>query len=137
LGRGGPQVSALAHALGELAAAWGYSPAQLALAWLLDHGTDSVPIPGTRHIDRLDENAAAADIKLSDAQRTQMAAMLAAHPVAGAAKSRSKVACSTGSPGQFLPFGALKWATGQCPWLKLTCSQQKRRRLGEPFIINI
>lgn len=74
---------ALANALGELAAAWGHSPAQLALAWLLDQGTDIVPIPGTRHIDRLDENVAAAHITLSDAQRTRMAEMLAAHPVAG------------------------------------------------------
>ena len=37
--------------------------------------------------------------------------------------------------GQFLPFDAPTWATGQCPWLKLTCRQQKRRRLVEPFII--
>lgn len=74
---------ALADALGELAAAWGHTPAQLALAWLLDQGTDIVPIPGTRHVERLDENAAAAHIKLSGAQRTQLAAMLAAHPVAG------------------------------------------------------
>lgn len=74
---------ALADALGELAAAWGHSPAQLALAWLLDQGMDIVPIPGTRHIDRLDENVAAAHIALSDAQRARMAEMLAAHPVAG------------------------------------------------------
>lgn len=74
---------ALADALGELAAAWGHSPAQLALAWLLDQGMDIVPIPGTRHIDRLDENVAAAHIALSNAQRTRMAEMLAAHPVAG------------------------------------------------------
>ncbi len=74
---------ALADALGELATTWGYSPAQLALAWLLDQGPDIVPIPGTRRIERLDENAVAASIKLSDAQRAQMAAMLAAHPVAG------------------------------------------------------
>ena len=74
---------ALADALGELAAAWGHSPAQLALAWLLDQGEDIVPIPGTRRTERLDENVAAARIQLSDAQRNQLAAMLAAHPVAG------------------------------------------------------
>ncbi|WP_290640668.1 aldo/keto reductase [Aquabacterium sp.] len=74
---------ALADALGELATAWGYSPAQLALAWLLDQGTDIVPIPGTRRIERLDENAASASIQLSDGQRNQMSAMLNAHLVAG------------------------------------------------------
>lgn len=74
---------ALADALGALAAAWGHSPAQLALAWLLDQGADIVPIPGTRRIERLDENVAAAHIQLSHAQRSQLAEVLAAHPVAG------------------------------------------------------
>jgi aryl-alcohol dehydrogenase-like predicted oxidoreductase len=42
------------------------TPAQLALAWVLAQGEDIVPIPGTRRIARLEENAAAADIELSD-----------------------------------------------------------------------
>jgi aryl-alcohol dehydrogenase-like predicted oxidoreductase len=46
----------------------GCTPAQLALAWLLHQGDDVVPIPGTRHARRLDENAAAADVELSDEQ---------------------------------------------------------------------
>ncbi|MGE5450473.1 MAG: aldo/keto reductase [Acidobacteriota bacterium] len=74
---------ALADALRELATAWGHTPAQVALAWLLDRGKDIVPIPGTRRIERLDENAAAAQIAFSDAQRAQLAELLAAHPVAG------------------------------------------------------
>ena len=40
------------------------SPAQLALAWLLHQGDDIFPIPGSRKRERLDENAAAADIEL-------------------------------------------------------------------------
>jgi aryl-alcohol dehydrogenase-like predicted oxidoreductase len=44
------------------------TPAQLALAWLLHQGDDVVPIPGTRRIKYLEENAAAADIELSDEQ---------------------------------------------------------------------
>ena len=40
------------------------TPAQLALAWLLHQGQDIFPIPGTRRIDRIDENASAAKIKL-------------------------------------------------------------------------
>jgi len=43
-------------------------PGQVALAWLLAQGDDIVPIPGTKRIDRLEENAAADLIKLSKAQ---------------------------------------------------------------------
>jgi len=41
------------------------TPAQLALAWLLHQGDDVVPIPGTRSIEHLDANLAAAEIRLS------------------------------------------------------------------------
>ncbi|MFF8092528.1 aldo/keto reductase [Streptomyces sp. NPDC016675] len=53
--------------LKELAAAKGIAPAQLALAWLLAQGEDIVPIPGTRSAKRLEENAGAADVRLTDA----------------------------------------------------------------------
>jgi aryl-alcohol dehydrogenase-like predicted oxidoreductase len=46
----------------------GCTPAQLALAWLLHQGDDVVPIPGTRHARRVDENAAAVDVELSEDQ---------------------------------------------------------------------
>jgi aryl-alcohol dehydrogenase-like predicted oxidoreductase len=48
--------------------AWnkGTTAAQLALAWLLTRGKHVVPIPGSRRIERLEENAAAADVSLSD-----------------------------------------------------------------------
>jgi aryl-alcohol dehydrogenase-like predicted oxidoreductase len=52
--------------LTELATAKGIEVAQLALAWLLAQGDDIVPIPGTRSPERLAENAAAADVQLSD-----------------------------------------------------------------------
>src|SRR4029453_19198679 len=55
----------LVNAVKELAERRGCTAAQLALAWLLDRGDDIVPIPGTRRIARLDENAAAAYITLS------------------------------------------------------------------------
>ncbi|HWJ72243.1 MAG TPA: aldo/keto reductase [Kaistia sp.] len=51
--------------LGELAEARGMTVSQLALAWLLAQGDDIVPIPGTRRIERLEENLAAADVTLS------------------------------------------------------------------------
>jgi aryl-alcohol dehydrogenase-like predicted oxidoreductase len=42
----------------------GATPAQLALAWVLGRGEDVVPIPGTRRIERLKENAGALSIRL-------------------------------------------------------------------------
>jgi aryl-alcohol dehydrogenase-like predicted oxidoreductase len=48
-----------------LAAARQVTAGQLALAWLLAQGPHIVPIPGTRSVDRLAENAAAADIVLT------------------------------------------------------------------------
>jgi aryl-alcohol dehydrogenase-like predicted oxidoreductase len=54
----------LADAVRELAAKKGCTPAQLALAWLL--GRDAIPIPGTKRITYLEENARAVDVRLSD-----------------------------------------------------------------------
>jgi aryl-alcohol dehydrogenase-like predicted oxidoreductase len=55
----------LAGHLATLAQARGATPAQLALAWLLAKGPHVVPIPGTRRVERIEENAAAAGIALS------------------------------------------------------------------------
>ncbi|WP_262387199.1 aldo/keto reductase [Streptomyces sp. TRM49041] len=63
--------------LRELAAEFGCSPVQLALAWLLAQGEDIVPIPGTRRIPYLRENVAAAELRLTD---EQLAAVSAAVP---------------------------------------------------------
>lgn len=73
----------LVEAVTELAAARGATPAQLALAWLLHRGPDIVPIPGTRRIARLDENASAARILLNDAELQRIDDVLASHTVAG------------------------------------------------------
>lgn len=56
----------LVEELELLAANKGTTPAQLALAWLLTRGTHVVPIPGSRRIERLEDNAAATDIKLTE-----------------------------------------------------------------------
>jgi aryl-alcohol dehydrogenase-like predicted oxidoreductase len=56
----------LVEQLTEIANDLDCTPAELALAWLLHQGHDLVPIPGTRRIKRLDENAAADHIVLSD-----------------------------------------------------------------------
>ncbi|HEY9109072.1 MAG TPA: aldo/keto reductase [Roseateles sp.] len=74
---------ALADSLKALADEWSYTPAQLALAWLLDQGEDIVPIPGTRSIARLDENALAARIQLDGGRRDRIETLLATHAIAG------------------------------------------------------
>jgi len=50
----------------RLAGEKGVTPAQLALAWVLQQGDDIVPIPGTTSAEHLEENAAALDVSLSD-----------------------------------------------------------------------
>jgi aryl-alcohol dehydrogenase-like predicted oxidoreductase len=48
-----------------MAHARGITPGQLALAWVLAQGDDLVPIPGTKRRNFLEENVAAAGIRLS------------------------------------------------------------------------
>lgn len=55
----------LVRAVQSLAADKKCTAAQLALAWVLAQGEDVVPIPGTKRVERLEENAAAADLVLS------------------------------------------------------------------------
>jgi len=56
----------LAERVREIAAEKDATPGQLALAWLLAQGDDIVPIPGTKRRKYLEENAAAADITLTE-----------------------------------------------------------------------
>src|SRR5438094_971358 len=58
----------LAERVRELAAERGITPGQLALAWVLHRGAHIVPIPGTKRVSYLEENLAAADVTLSDAE---------------------------------------------------------------------
>ena len=73
----------LVDAVTELASKRGCTPAQLALAWLLHQGEDIVPIPGTRKIERLDENAAATQVRLSDEDLQRIDSVLQSNIVAG------------------------------------------------------
>jgi aryl-alcohol dehydrogenase-like predicted oxidoreductase len=74
---------ALVDAVNAIAKERECTPAQLALAWLLSQAPNIVPIPGTRRIERLEENAAATVIKLSEADQRKIDAVLAERPVAG------------------------------------------------------
>ncbi|HEY8507367.1 MAG TPA: aldo/keto reductase [Steroidobacteraceae bacterium] len=74
----------LVEAVSEIARERGCTPAQLALAWLLHQGEDIVPIPGTRRIERLVENAAATLISLTADELERIDEVLRSTPVVGA-----------------------------------------------------
>jgi aryl-alcohol dehydrogenase-like predicted oxidoreductase len=67
----------------DVAAARNATPAQIALAWLLNKGDDIVPIPGTKRRTRLEENAGAASIKLESAEMARLDDALSAEKVSG------------------------------------------------------
>ena len=58
----------IADEVEAVAAEAGATSAQVALAWLLAKGDDIAPIPGTKHVSRLEENTAADGIELTAEQ---------------------------------------------------------------------
>ena len=56
---------AIADTISDIAREKGFTPAQLALAWVLAQGENIVPIPGTSSMQRLEENARAAEVHLT------------------------------------------------------------------------
>ncbi|HMG65236.1 MAG TPA: aldo/keto reductase, partial [Streptosporangiaceae bacterium] len=56
----------------QIAAEAGATPAQVALAWLLAQGDGIAPIPGTKRVSRLEENAAADSVQLTAAQLAKL-----------------------------------------------------------------
>ncbi|NBE94411.1 aldo/keto reductase [Nonomuraea sp. KC401] len=74
---------ALAAEVKRIADAAGVTAAQLALAWVLAQGEDVVPIPGTKRLRYLEENAAAADITLTPEQLGALDAAVPADAVRG------------------------------------------------------
>ena len=67
----------------DIAASKGAKPGQIALAWLLHKGDDIVPIPGTKRRRYLEENVAAADIRLDAADLRALDDALAPEKIAG------------------------------------------------------
>jgi aryl-alcohol dehydrogenase-like predicted oxidoreductase len=61
--------------LEEIAAQKKCTPAQLVLAWLLAQGKDVIPIPGTKRKQRVEENLAALDIRLSSGDVEKISAV--------------------------------------------------------------
>jgi aryl-alcohol dehydrogenase-like predicted oxidoreductase len=75
----------LVNRLTEMAAGKKCRPAQLALAWLLARGQDIFPIPGTKHVNRLEENVGALQVPLTP---EEVARLDAAFPAGAAAGTR-------------------------------------------------
>jgi aryl-alcohol dehydrogenase-like predicted oxidoreductase len=63
---------ALVDAINAMAQAKGVTAAQLALAWVLTQGNDIVPIPGTTRPERIDENAGALAVELTEAELARL-----------------------------------------------------------------
>jgi aryl-alcohol dehydrogenase-like predicted oxidoreductase len=70
--------AALATAVREIAEAHGATPAQVALAWLLGRRPWIVPIPGTKRIPYVEDNAGAADVRLDPADEERLEGLAAA-----------------------------------------------------------
>jgi aryl-alcohol dehydrogenase-like predicted oxidoreductase len=73
----------LLRAVEDLARSKSATPAQIALAWVMAQGDDIVPIPGTKRRKYLEENAAAAEVKLSKAELRTLADAFPREKVAG------------------------------------------------------
>ncbi len=75
---------ALVDLLRRVATRKGATPAQVALAWLLARQPWIVPIPGTRRLDRLEENIGAADVELTPGDLAEIEDVAATIEVQGA-----------------------------------------------------
>jgi aryl-alcohol dehydrogenase-like predicted oxidoreductase len=75
---------AVVDLLKRLATEMRATPAQVALAWLLAQKPWIVPIPGTRRVERLDENIGAASVTLGEADLREITAAASRIAVQGA-----------------------------------------------------
>jgi aryl-alcohol dehydrogenase-like predicted oxidoreductase len=73
----------LLRVLDTVAGELGASAAQVALAWVLAQGDDIVPIPGTKRVRYLEQNAAAADLRLNAEQLARLDMAFAPGAAAG------------------------------------------------------
>lgn len=73
----------LVEVVQEIASAYKVTPAQVALTWVLRQGQDIVPIPGTKRVKYLEENAGAAVVKLPEAAWSALNKVLASFKTAG------------------------------------------------------
>jgi aryl-alcohol dehydrogenase-like predicted oxidoreductase len=88
--------AALLDVLDGIAAEKGVTPAQLALAWVLAQGDFIVPIPGARKIRHLEENTAAGEIVLTEAEIAGIGEALSPVRVAGKRYNERELALVNG-----------------------------------------
>jgi aryl-alcohol dehydrogenase-like predicted oxidoreductase len=69
------QNRAITDAVAAVAGRVGCTPAQLAIAWTLAQGPHVVPIPGTKRLAYVEENAAAAEVELSRSELDELDAL--------------------------------------------------------------
>ena len=81
-----------ASAVQEIAAKKGAKAGQIALAWLLHKGPDVAPIPGTKRRKYLEENVAAADVRLTPGEMMTLDTALAPDKVSGPRYSEKQMA---------------------------------------------
>lgn len=79
-------------AMVQIAADKQITPAQLALAWVLNQGDYIVPIPGTRNISRLEENVKAAEIVLTADKLKHIGSIITPDQIAGKRNSDASLA---------------------------------------------
>jgi aryl-alcohol dehydrogenase-like predicted oxidoreductase len=88
--------AAVIATLETMAAQRGVTPAQLALAWVLHQGDFIVPIPGARKIRHLEQNSAAAQIALSQAEVAAIGDALSPEKVTGKRYTEAALALVNG-----------------------------------------
>lgn len=77
------QNKKLVDKLEQIAHAKECTPAQLAIAWLLHQGKDIIPIPGTKRIKYVEENAAAVEISFSETELKEITRLADNATIAG------------------------------------------------------
>ncbi|KAF9736465.1 hypothetical protein PMIN06_011539 [Paraphaeosphaeria minitans] len=93
----------LVRSLADIARSKGCTAGQLALAWVAAQGEDVIPIPGTKRVKYLEENAAAAEIALSGDEEKRI---------------RQAIESVGGSKGSRYPPGMMARCFGDSPALK-------------------
>ena len=73
----------LARGFEAIAKGIGCSPAQLALAWLLSRGDNIVPIPGTKRVNYLEDNAGAVNVRIDPSIQDAIVELLRTYPDVG------------------------------------------------------
>jgi len=73
----------LTETIETIASSYRTTAAQVALGWVLGRGNDIVPIPGTRHIDYLNENVKALDLRLPESVWSDLDRQIRSFRVAG------------------------------------------------------